>query len=138
MHTHTKTSVPPTRCFVHRYTWTLQKYGRYLKYHLLPNTCSYHTWLDTFIHTQPLNMHCLLYTVCLVSLIQFRPCPSILLVPPALLYARMHTFAVLHVMINDYDCYVRSSNEQLREEMVLSRSLYHFLNKASHLTAFCA
>ena len=30
-----------------------------------------HAWLGTFIHTQPLNTHCLPYTVCLVSIIQF-------------------------------------------------------------------
>ena len=47
-------------------------------------------------------------------------------------------------MINDYDHYVRSSNErqlheeQLHEETVISRTLYRILNKASHLTAFCA
>ena len=50
----------------------------------------------------------------------------------------------VHVTINDYDRYGSSSNErqlheeQLHEETVLSRSLYQFLNKTSHLTAFCA
>ena len=35
------------------------------------------------------------------------------------------------------DDYVQSSNErQLHEETVLSKILYHFWNKASHLTAF--
>ena len=63
-----------------------------------------------------------------------------------LVYMYMYECAHMHVQmtINDYDLYARSLNErqlheeQLHKEMVLSRSLYQLLNKASHLTAFCA
>ena len=57
------------KTFVHRYPMTLQKYGRCLKNIIteciaLP-TCSL-LGLTHFMRTQPLNIHCLPYTVCLV------------------------------------------------------------------------
>lgn len=54
-----------------------------------------------------------------VCLIQIRPCPLILPVPPVLLYARTHVCAPITCDNNDYNCCVQSSNDrQLHEEQM--------------------
>ena len=113
--------------------------------YLLFNTCSLLSWHiyahTAFKHTL-FALHCLPCTLLAIST-SGTSSTSVC--------ACAHTcvYAPITRDDNDYDRYARSLNErqlhkeqlhkeQLHEEMGLSRSLYQLLNKASHLTAFCA
>ena len=108
----------------HSYCLTQPEHAVYLAWHIYAHTAFKHALFA---------LHCL-------------PCAllTILPVPPVPLYARARTHASITRDDQSLRTYVRPSNErqlheeQLHEETVLSRSLYRLLNKASHLTAFCA
>ena len=100
--------------------------------------------VSTFIHTQPLNTHCLPHSLhCALLAINTSGTSS------ASVCARAH--ARIYAPITRDDQWLRSLRKKIFERKTSARrtaarrdgafedrSLYRLLNKASHLTAFCA
>ena len=144
---YTKNSVAPTRPLCIAIPRPYRSTGGALKIlllnalpYLLFNTCSllsWHIYAHTAFKCALFALHCLPCTLLAIST-SGTSSTSVC--------ACAHTcvYAPITRDDNDYGHYARSLNErqlhkeQLHEEMGLSRSLYQLLNKASHLTVFCA